>query len=285
MQPPVWDPATTAPAYRVTGPGWLRVAVRAPLMALVNFGGLLLLLALRVIERPLFGAARPITPYITQAVCRLSLRIMRLPMTIKGKPMRGQGVVVANHSSWLDIYVLNSRKNIYFVSKAEVANWPGIGWLARATGTVFIKRDPREAKAQTALFRERLGQGHRLLFFPEGTSTDATRVLPFKPTLFQAFFDESLRDTLRVQAVSVVYHAPMGEDARYYGWWGDMEFASSLLKMLSTRRHGRIELVYHAPVRVDDFSGRKPLALALEAQVRQGMEAARAKDPSDQSAS
>ncbi|WP_367998774.1 lysophospholipid acyltransferase family protein, partial [Photobacterium sanguinicancri] len=54
--------------------------------------------------------------------------------------MKQHGAVVANHSSWLDIFALNARKRIYFVSKAEVAKWPGIGWLARATGTVFINR-------------------------------------------------------------------------------------------------------------------------------------------------
>jgi lyso-ornithine lipid O-acyltransferase len=144
--------------------------------------------------------------------------------------MRERGAVVANHSSWMDIFALNARKRVYFVSKAEVARWPGIGWLARATGTVFINRDPKEARAQQTVFEARLKAGHKLLFFPEGTSTDGQRILPFKSTLFGAFFAPDLRDILWVQPVTVIYTAPPGEDPRFYAWWGDMSFGGHLLK-------------------------------------------------------
>jgi 1-acyl-sn-glycerol-3-phosphate acyltransferase len=264
-----WDPGSEPAEYKITAMGWLRIAVRAPILALVVFGGLAVLLMIRLIERPLCGADRPVTPWITQGVCRTALRIMGLPLHVEGKALTSKlGVVVANHASWLDIFALNSRKNIYFVSKAEVAGWPGIGWLARATGTVFIKRDRKEARFQTQLFRERLSLGHRLLFFPEGTSTDGRRVLPFKTTLFQAFFDESLKDELEIQVVSVVYHAPAGADARFYGWWGDMDFGPSLLNVLAQSPQGAIELVYHQPVAVADFANRKALAAHLEAELR-----------------
>ena len=91
----------------------------------------------------------------------------------------------------------------------------GLGMAA--TGTVFIKRDPSQARQQTQVFQDRLLAGHRLLFFPEGTSTDGQRVLPFKPTLFQAFFAPGLRDEISIQPVSVIYHAPPGEEPRFYG--------------------------------------------------------------------
>lgn len=182
--------------------------------------------------------------------------------------MKGAGAVVANHSSWLDILVLNAPKRIYFVSKAEVADWAGISWLAKATGTVFIKRDRREARGQVEVFRRRLGLGHRLLFFPEGTSTDSRRVLPFKTTLFAAFFDDALRETMRVQPVSVVYHAPKGRDDRFYGWWGGMDLGPSLLAVLAAVPNGSVDVVYHPPVRVADFADRKALAAHCEAAVR-----------------
>ena len=179
-----------------------------------------------------------------------------------------RGAVAANHSSWLDIFALNARKNVYFVSKSEVASWPGIGWLARATGTVFIQRDPRQVKAQVSEFEERLNHGHRLLFFPEGTSTDGIRVLPFKPALFAAFFSDALAHQMHMQAVTVLYHAPEGRDARFYGWWGDMGFGEHLIKVLAERKQGKVELIYHPPVRVDAFANRKSLASYLEAEVR-----------------
>lgn len=248
--------------------GWVRIFLRGLSMILVVFGGLLVLLLIRLIERPLCGVHRPVTPHVTTFVCRTALRILGLRLVVRGTPMRDPGATVANHGSWLDIFVLNATRQLYFVSKAEVEKWPGIGWLARATGTVFISRDRRAARVQTDLFRERLLAGHQLLFFPEGTSTDAIRVLPFKTTLFAAFFDYSLRHDMNIQSATVVYHAPEGADRRFYGWWGDMEFGSHLLSMLAVPRHGLAEVVFHDPLRVDDFPDRKALASFAEAQVR-----------------
>ena len=261
------------PARPPLGAGdWLRVIWRGGALGTVTFGCLALLLLVRLVERPLCGVRRPVTPWITQFVCRMAFVILRLPLSARGPRMTGPGAIVANHTSWLDIFALNSRRNVYFVSKAEVAGWPGIGWLARATGTLFIARDRREATAQTRAFEERLLQGQRLLFFPEGTSTDGMRVLPFRTTLFAAFFAEPLRHSMQVQAVSVVYHAPKDEDPRFYGWWGDMDFGPSLLRVLAQRHQGRVELRYPPPLRVDDFPNRKTLAARLETQVRDGHE-------------
>ena len=263
-----WEGAPP-PDHVSTGPGAvIRIIWRALGIIVIILAGLALLLPLRLIERPLFGLHRPWTPWITQVVCRLSLFWLGLSYARTGAPMTGRGAVVANHSSWLDIFVLNAADRVYFVSKSEVAGWPGIGTLARATGTLFIARDRREAKAQTALFEERLLAGQRLLFFPEGTSTDGLRVLPFKTTLFASFFAEDLRPYLSVQPVTVIYHAPEGRDARTYGWWGDMEFGTHLLATLALPRHGRVEVVYHPPLTVADYPDRKALAAAAEAAVR-----------------
>ena len=264
-----WDAEEGYPEQRAFGVmGWVRVILRGVVLASLVFGCLLILLLIRLIEKPIYGLHRPWTPFITQFVCRNALRILGIGFRTEGALMRQRGAVVANHSSWLDIFVLNARKRIYFVSKAEVAKWPGIGWLARATGTVFINRDPREARAQKELFEGRLMAGHKLLFFPEGTSTDAIRVLPFKPTLFAAFFTPELREDMHVQPVTVLYHAPEGEDARFYGWWGDMAFGPHLLKVLAQGKQGRVELIYHRPLKVSEFESRKLLSKASEEIVR-----------------
>jgi 1-acyl-sn-glycerol-3-phosphate acyltransferase len=247
--------------------GWLRIVLRGGLLALVVFGGLGLLLALRLVERPLFGARRPVTPYVTQGVCRIACALLGISLAVRGRPMAQPGAMVANHASWLDIFVLNAVSRVYFVSKSEVAGWAGIGWLARATGTVFITRKGAEAKAQRDLFEERLRAGHRLLFFPEGTSTDSLRILPFKSTLFAAFFTHGLQHLLHVQPVTVVYAPPAGCDRRFYGWWGDIEFAPHLLAVLA-RPGGVATVVLHPPVAVDATADRKALAAACEAAVR-----------------
>ncbi|MDX8353568.1 lysophospholipid acyltransferase family protein [Cognatiyoonia sp. IB215182] len=253
---------------------WCRVVARAVPLGVLVFGGLIILLAVRLFERPLCGVRRPVTPHITQVVCRLAFIVLGIRYSVTGRPMQGPGAVVANHASWLDIFALNARKRVYFVSKSEVAGWPGIGWLARATGTVFIRRDRREAATQISIFRERLAAGHKLLFFPEGTSTDGQQVLPFKPTLFAAFFDDALRDTLQIQPVTVNYTAPPGADPRFYGWWGDMDFGPHLLSTLAAPRQGKVSVTYHAPVKVSDFEDRKTLAKATEEAVRDGLASA-----------
>lgn len=260
----------TAPiAVETPGPlGWLFVILRGGVLALVTYGGLAILLLLRLIERPLCGQARPVTPFITQAVCKAAFVILRLRLTVTGTPMQQKGAVVANHASWLDIFTLNAVQRIYFVSKAEVADWPAIGWLARATGTVFIARKGTEAKRQQEVFEDRLRAGHKLCFFPEGTSTDAIRVLPFKSSLFQAFYTHGLDRVMFIQPVTVVYHAPSGQDARYYGWWGDMAFGPHLLMTLAARRQGRVEVIFHPEVPVDAFPNRKDLAAHCEQVIR-----------------
>ena len=265
---PTWTDEAEVPPLRLGPLGWVRAVLRGIVLALLVFGGLVLLLLLRLIEKPLHGVHRPWTPFITQFVCRTAFRILGIRYQSHGERMKEPGAVVANHSSWLDIFALNAEKRVYFVSKDEVASWPGIGWLAKATGTVFIRRDARQAAEQKRVFEERLTAGHKLLFFPEGTSTDGLRVLPFKPTLFAAFFAENLRDLLWVQPVTVVYHAPRGEEPRFYGWWGDMDFGAHLLKTLGASPQGRVEVWWHDPVKVSDFADRKVLARHCEAAVR-----------------
>lgn len=253
---------------RIGPMGWWRVLWRGTLWGGLTYGGLLLLLLLRLVEAPIHGQNRPWTPHITQTVCRLTFRIFGMGHSVRGRPMAQHGAMVANHASWVDIFALNACDRVYFVAKSEVAGWPGIGWLARATGTLFIARKGAEAKHHLALFEARLRAGHRLLFFPEGTSTDGLRVLPFKTTLFEAFFTHGLERVMHIQPVSVIYHAPPGADSRLYGWWGDMAFAPHLLALLALPRHGRVEVIFHPEVPVDAFEDRKALARHCERVVR-----------------
>ncbi len=260
------------PAPRPGIGGWTRIVVRATLLLLVISTGLVVLLALRLVERPLFGLRRPITPHITQAVCRMSLAFIGLHLTLYDRSKGSLGPIVSNHASWLDIFVLNAVHRVYFVSKSEVARWPFIGWLARATGTVFIDRDRKTAMRQRDLIAERLGAGHQLVLFAEGTSTDGRRVLPFKSSLFDAFL--SSEETAEIVPATIVYRAHPDVDERLYGWWGDMEFGVHLLQILALRQRGQVDVVLHAPIAITDTPNRKALALAAETTVRSGLEEA-----------
>lgn len=270
-----WQSADQPALPRITPLGWVRVVLRGLPLAVLVFGGLGLLVLVRLVERPLCGMRRPLTPWITQAVCRLTLVILGIGYRVRGQPLRGPGAMVANHASWLDIFALNARTQVVFVAKSEVAGWPGIGLLARATGTLFIRRDRAEVAGQIGLFGDRLRAGHKLVFFPEGTSTDGLRVLPFKPALFAAFVVPGLQ----VQPVSVVYRAPKRADPRFYGWWGAMEFAPHLLAVLATAAQGRVTLIFHPPLDVARFADRKALALACENAVRAGVMSSRVAAP------
>jgi 1-acyl-sn-glycerol-3-phosphate acyltransferase len=160
----------------------------------------------------------------------------------------------------------------FLVSKAEVRSWPLIGHIGRATGTMFIDRRPAEAKRQEAELLVRLARGDRMALFPEGTSTDGLRVLSFKSSLFGVFFAPEIRQAVAVQPVTIVYRPRPDLPAAFYGWWGEMDFASHLRDVMARSTGGVVELTFHAPLPLADFTGRKALAEAAEAAVRAGLE-------------
>ncbi len=247
--------------------GIIRILIRLILLITVIYGLLIIFLIVRAFEWP-FG--RNITPGITQLVCHLCLKILGITQTVKGTPMRAFGSVVANHSSWIDIFVLNAPQRIFFVSKSEVRNWFGIGILGKVTGTVFIERKIRQSLAQKGMLYKRLAKGDKLLFFPEGTSTDGQQVVKFKSTLFAALFETKIKDNLFVQPVSVYYKSPEGQDPRFYAWWGDFNMWEHLKQVLSSPGGGFVSVLFHNPVKVSEYSDRKALASACEQIVRTG---------------
>jgi len=189
----------------------------------------------------------------------LGLKLMGLRLSVRGTPVPA-GALVANHCSWLDVLVLRATGLLYFVSKAEVADWPGIGFITRVTGTVFIERRRSAAKHQEQVLLERIAANQRLCFFPEGTSTDGLRVLPFKSSLFSAFFHDDHPEDVAIQPVTVRYTPPRHLPASFYGWWGTMGFESHMWDVLCRSSGGRAEVIFHPPVAPRSFPDRKALA-------------------------
>lgn len=269
MTDPTWTSDDTPAPMPLGAKAKAVMVLRGFGLLVVTLVGFLALLIARGIEWGVAGKARRWSPHLAVTFFRVLVRIVGLPVVHKGAPMTHPGVIVANHSSWLDIFALNTGGPLFFVSKSEVSRWPIIGRLALASGTVFISRDRREAGAQKVIFEDRLRAGHKLLFFPEGTSSDSQRVLPFKPTLFAALFSPDLPG-LWVQPVTVIYHTTPDQDARFYGWWGDMDFGPHVSQVLGTLRHGHVEIIWHAPHKVADFADRKALSATTERDVRTG---------------
>lgn len=223
-------------------------------------------------------AAELLPHYYHRCVCRL----LGIRINIKGDPIRAGGcLIAANHSSWLDIPVLSACAPVSFVAKSEVNEWGIFGVLARLQRTMFVDRTRRSA---TATFRDamqrRLARGDHLVLFPEGTSNDGNRVLPFKSALMGAADCDvtvaGARETkVRVQPVSIAYcalHAiPMGRAHRpFFAWYGDMELLPHLWNALC---RGPLDIVvhFHEPVTIAEFANRKELTRHCEYMVAEGV--------------
>lgn len=266
---PGWHPALEGRLQPSRLLGWIRaIAI------------LVWTLWMTALNLPSALSGRGMKPATTMRWHRNVLRLAGIDLTVTGEAVRDRPVLfVANHASYLDIVVLGSLLPCSFVSKAEVRSWPAFGWLAVQQRTVFIERDPRQAAQHLGEMRQRLEEGGCLVLFPEGTSSDGSRVLPFKSTLFQTAAIE-LPETgeIEVQPVSIAYSRldgmPMGRALRsYFTWYGDMELAGHLIDWLGLGTLG-IDLIFHEPTRIGAAGGRKPLAALTQAMSAAGLESA-----------
>ena len=185
--------------------------------------------------------------------------LIGLRLQVVGRPAAGATLFVSNHSSWLDVLVLGAALDARFVSKAEVATWPLIGWVAKLGRCVFVSRDRRRTGDEADAMAARLGAGEGLILFPEGTTSDGTRVLPFRSSFFSV-----ASHAAQVQPVTVVYDR-MGflpacrRDRPLFAWYGDMETASHAWRLL--RRTGtRATMVLHEPFAPAALPNRKHMA-------------------------
>lgn len=112
-------------------------------------------------------------------------RSLGLTVEVTGGPAP-HALLVANHVSWLDIPVIGSQAGIDFLSKAEVRDWPLIGWMAATAGTLFITRGGNQTAGLVPRIGERIRAGGHVAIFPEGTTSDGTRLRRFHPRLFAA---------------------------------------------------------------------------------------------------
>lgn len=257
------------PAPAPIGPaGHLRAALRLAVLGSMTAVLLAVFLSGRWLAARMPGRRVSYHFAVARLWSRATLRLFGLRLEVRGTPI-GAGALVANHSSWLDIPALRAVRLIYFVAKSEVEHWPVIGYVTRVCGTIYIERRRAAAKAQEQMLRRLAEHGRLLCFFPEGTSTDGLRVLPFKSSLFAAFFRDHEGADFLVQPVTV-RHAPASDAPLppcFYGWWGDMDLGRHLWRVAACSRGGRTTVVFHPPLRPRDFPDRKALAVRCHALV------------------
>ncbi len=161
---------------------------------------------------------------------RALVRAAGIRVHVEGTPHRG--LLVSNHLSYLDIIVLGAVTGTGFVSKAEVADWPGMGIAARSAGTLFLDRGrKRELVKIASQMRERIAHGQNLCLFPEGTSTQGAEVLPFRSSLLEP----AAEGGIPVGYAALHYRTPPGYKPAYISvcWWGEMNLGPHLLNLLS----------------------------------------------------
>lgn len=202
------------------------------------------------------GAKNRFARFYFRSLCWLIGLKLRVIGTPSPEP---RTLYVSNHTSWLDILALGATVNARFVSKSEVAEWPLIGWVAKLGRSVFVSRSRGRTGTEAQELRARMEAGDSLILFPEGTTSDGARVLPFRSSFFSV-----AGAAARIQPVTVVYDRlgglPIGRrDRPLFAWYGDMETGSHAWRLL--RRTGtRVSIVLHEGFPPDSMPDRKVLA-------------------------
>jgi len=206
-------------------------------------------------------------------------RLLGFKVERRGRQSRAHPTLyAANHTSYFDIMVLASLIEGSFVAKAEVARWPLFGQLARLQRTVFVDRNSRNAANHRDDIRNRLRKGDDLILFPEGTSNDGNRVLPFKSALFAVTERWSGDRPLALQPVSVAYTCldgmPMGRYLRpFFAWYGDMDMAAHIWHAVALG-WVTVTVQFHRPIAISGLESRKVLSEQTYQEVAAGVAAA-----------
>ena len=201
--------------------------------------------------------------------------------TEDGRPV----VFVSNHSSWLDIAVLGGVLPASFIAKEEVSRWPVVRTLARLGRTVYVRRKRSSTASERDDMRARLGSGDCLILFPEGTTSDGSRVLPFRSAFLSIAELPVTQSGLPpiVQPISVVYDRlaglPTGRAARpLFAWYGDMDIGSHFWR-LAQHKGLRASVLLHQPLDPLKFESRKALTAACWNMVADGASTLRQNRP------
>lgn len=186
------------------------------------------------------------------ALCGVDVRILHE----RGAQPAPRALIVSNHVSWMDIFVINTLHPCRFVAKSDIRDWPLIGWLCEKTGTIFISRGKlRDVRRIYQGLVASLHAGEHVAFFPEGTTAAQGNILPFHANLFEA----AVEAEVPVQPYAVRYVDSSGKLHPAANFIGDMTFVESLLTVL---RSGPMtaELILLPPIATHQASHRRELA-------------------------
>lgn len=222
---------------------------------------------LRKISRP---ASHPYSPLNHTQWAQFWALILRwncgMRMHLYGSLLPESQVVVANHLGYLDILAFLAGGGMNFVSKSDVGGWPLLGNLARSAGTIFLNRESKmDLPRVMSRFSGVIESGSRVIFFPEGTSSDGREVLPFHSSLFEI----PAKEGWRIQPAAIYYVLGSGVEGHASTrvcYWGDMEFVPHFRQLL---RIPRIECHIRFGSGTVSGTNRKSLCAEVEKEVRE----------------
>jgi 1-acyl-sn-glycerol-3-phosphate acyltransferase len=202
---------------------------------------------------------------ITQWWSQKTLHILNVILSVHGaRPAVGQPnvIIASNHISWLDIYVINAANPARFVAKAEIRDWPIVGWLCEKAGTIFIHRSKRSDTARiNDEMHDVLATGWSIGLFPEGTTTAGNTLLKFHSSLFEpAVVNRAL-----VSPIALRYRCSNGERSDAAAYIGELSFAESLTRIIG-QKSMIAEVTFASPIVAANMT-RRALALQAEAAV------------------
>jgi 1-acyl-sn-glycerol-3-phosphate acyltransferase len=211
------------------------------------------------------GKERRIQKWSAQliAICGVTLQLNNVAKAEPASP----ALIICNHISWLDIFVINSVHACRFVAKSDIRDWPLIGWLCDKSGTIFIARGKqRDVRRIYAGLVQSIHNGERVAFFPEGTTAPQGTVLPFHANLFEA----AIEAQVPVQAYAIRYRDAAGNYHPAADFIGEMSFAESVLMIM---RHPAMhaELI-RLPAVSSAGAHRRELAVTMQAKIAQALE-------------
>lgn len=239
---------------------YLRVFYRLILFALLVVIGLLITLVLF----PLVGWQSK--RRIIKTWSHWLLRALGIRLVVDRVPPAAnlQGLMVSNHSSWIDIFATNAVQAVRFISKSEIRDWPVLGRLVTMAGTLYVERGNRHRINFTNNeIREAVEAGDLVGFYPEGTTTDGTCLLQFKTNLFQPAVDFGMM----VYPVAVRYWLD-GAPTQVASYAGDTTFGQSFASLLRARGL-EVHIEYGAPIDGRLYADRASLTLAAQEAIAQ----------------
>ncbi|MDA9918510.1 1-acyl-sn-glycerol-3-phosphate acyltransferase [Erythrobacter sp.] len=238
--------------------GWMRIVIRS-----------LLLLTLIIVFVPLHYLYRIFkygSPF-PMLFLRYAARVSGAKVKTHGTHLKRDVFYVANHVSWLDILSLAGASGTAFVSKAELADAPLVGWLASLNRTVFVKREERLGVAeQINALREALSDNWSVTVFPEGTTTDGHSLLPFKTSMLSVL--EPPPPGVMVQPVLLDY----GPVAEWIGWVGDESGLNNAKRVLARRGTFELNLHFLQPFSPEEYRGRKAIGAESRRRIEDALQ-------------